>query len=103
MKNAKVISASFLHFAFLILHLSAPRLDLPLECYGFLVIGVNLDGAAGVGERLRAVAQFEEDAAQKDVRVNRPRLPEDGRLQGTDGRLLVAEALVDAPDQEEGF
>src|SRR5215216_1580094 len=84
-------------------NLPAPSLDLALKGYGFLVVGVNLDGAARVGERLRAVAQLKEDAPQEDVRVDGSGLPEDGRLERADGRLLVAQALVDAPYQEEGF
>ena len=61
-------------------------LNLALQGDGFLIVGVELDGGAGVRESLRAVATFEEDAPQEDVRVYEFLIrPEERGLQGTDG------------------
>lgn len=44
--------------------------DLTTQSHRFRVVRVDLHGAARVGERHRAVALLEEDATQKDVRVD---------------------------------
>src|SRR5256885_12238000 len=85
-------------------HLLDAGLQLALERDGLLVVRVDLHGALCVGGGLRAVAAFEEDAAEEDVRVNQLAVgvPEDGGLELVDGRGQLAAALVDAPGEQVG-
>jgi hypothetical protein len=90
------MGSSFCIFNLCILHLFPARLDLSLQGDGFLIVGVNLDGASGVSHGLPTVANLQKDATEKNVSVDGLGFPEDGRLKRTDGSLLVAEPLVDA-------
>ena len=70
--------------------------DLSLKSDGFLVVGVDGDGAEGVFARFAAVTALEEDSAQKNVGVDQFWIPEDGCLQGCDCRFLIAPSKIDA-------
>src|SRR5205085_2655823 len=111
-------TSSLLPFAFLLLpstdalphgRATLPLLDaglqLALERDGLLVVRVYLHGALCVGCGLRAVAAFEEDAAEEDVRVNQLAVgvPEDRGLELVDCRGQLAAALVDAPGEQVGL
>ena len=77
--------------------------DLALESDGFLVIGVDGDGAQRVLARLAAVTSVEKDFAEQDVPRRSVRIPEDGRLQRGDRGFLIAATKIDATAEQVSF
>ena len=73
---------------------------LALQGDGFLVVGVDGDGAEGVFARFTAVTAFEENSAQENVGVDQFWVPEDRCLQGCDCRFLIAASKIDATAEQ---
>src|ERR1041385_8270366 len=82
------------HLCLSVASVAAAHRYLPLQRDRFLVVGIDRDGAQRVLARFAAVAAFEKDLAEQNVRVDEFRVPEDSRFQRRDRCFLIAATQV---------
>ena len=70
---------------------------------GFLVVGVDGDGAEGVLACFATITAVEKDPAEQNVSIDEFRIPEDGRLQRRDRSLLIAATKINATTEQIRF